>query len=122
MSASGATFVEHITLDNSFKLPTIKFIAGETMQLAFNVFDEETLSGYDFSSYSATFSVANYVSREETVISAGMAVSHNTLSVTLSHAQTLPLSGKYVYQITINNGSTSYEVPGQGIMYVSKSI
>ena len=122
MSASGATFSHCVPVEKPFNLPVIRMTAGESVDLAFNIFDEETLAGYDFTSCSAHFSISGYLFPDVVEVSTSMSISGNTLSVSLTNNDTKDLFGRYIYQITIESGNQVIEIPGQGVVYITRNI
>ena len=111
---------------NPYVLPTISFVGGETQILSFNAYFNNSTQPFSVAGCTARFSVVNYLNRFGTpvIIKTMSAASgeSNVLTVTLSSSDTLSLSGKYIYQISIKDGSGNADIPKQGLMYITNNI
>lgn len=113
-----------------YTLPTIEFVGGETQDLVFHVYFYANNKPFGMVGSSANFSVVNYLNRTgAAVISKAMDVAYNAdgtvmnvLTVTLDPADTLNMSGKYIYQISIRDIGGDAEIPKQGILHVINNI
>ncbi len=113
-----------------YTLPTIDFVGGESQRLAFHTYFYKTGAPFSLSSCAADFSIASFTNRSETpVLSRLMDVekgedgqTDNLLTVDLRPEDTVRLSGKYIYQISIRDTSGHTEIPSQGIIYITKNI
>ena len=102
-------------------LPTISFIGGEKQDFSISMFLNNTES-YDLSDCTAYFSLAEWINKANTVISKTMYVSKNNLSIILESNETIDLSGKYIYQITIKKDTNTLPILCQGVVYITKNI
>ena len=114
---------------NPYVLPTIDFIAGETQDLSFNIFFYKSNKPYSLEDCLATFSVSSYTNKSgNAVISKTMDMrpgktgTNNVLVVTLTSKDTVNLSGKYIYQITLQDVDGDVEIPKQGILMITNNI
>ena len=103
-------------------LPTINFVAGETQNLVFHAFFCENNSEFDLTDCRCSFAIANPLGALQTIVRKDMIVSGNTISVKLLTNDTVGLCGKYIYQISIKDVDGNTEIPGHGIMYISRNI
>lgn len=102
-----------------YVLPTLNFVGGETQNLEFNVYLYRSTESFDVSGCTAQFSVKNYTNRSGgPVIAKSMGATGNKLTVTLSISDTIDLSGKYIYQISMKDGQGNADIPKQGLMYI----
>lgn len=114
-----------------YTLPTIEFVGGEKQDFIFNLFfhsEDKPLIMYNVA---AQFSVVSYLNKNgAAILTKAMAAVKdangmftNSLSVTLTPEDTVGLSGKFIYQITIRDKDTgTVEIPKQGIMLVINNI
>ena len=112
-----------------YALPTITFVGGETQIFEFHTFFHTTKNPFDLKNCTARFAVVHYLNRAGTTlftknmsIAVGESGLDNVLTVELEPADTLELSGKYVYQISIKDGDGATEIPKQGLMYIIRNI
>ena len=116
--------------ENQYALPTIEFVGGETQSLQFHTYIYSNGSPFDLQDTTRDFSVIHFSDKTgEPILSKSMDIAvdpasgvYNTLRVKLSAAETVNLSGKYIYQITIKDASGNTEIPKQGIMYITNNI
>lgn len=115
---------------NLYELPVLKIIGGETKEQVFDVFYDENglpmqLSGFDckFSLSSALIdSPIPIFSKSMNITNSEVTGQNNALSVQLSSSDTIDLSGKYFYQISLHRASDNMLAIFQGIMYIRKNI
>ena len=113
-----------------YTLPSIDFVAGETQDLAFHVFFHDGDKPFGLIGCDADFSVVNFTNRiGKPLISKKMGITspsvdavRNILTVTLMPQETVNLSGKYIYQISIRDPDGGVEIPKQGILYITNNI
>jgi len=114
-------------LNPVFNLPVLQFVGGQSQTLSFNLL---TTSGGIFHAdgCSINFSVVSYTDRNSVPLiskSAELIADNdgymNTAVVELDPTETVGLYGKYIYQITVNDGGT-IEIPGQGIANIQRNI
>ena len=115
---------------NPYTLPMIEFVGGETQDLRFNVFFHSKDRPFGLSGVVGTFAIVSAANKTGApVISKEMSAEYNTddtalnvLVVTLLPEETVNLSGKYIYQITLRDVGGQTEIPKQGIMYIINNI
>lgn len=107
---------------NPYALPTISFVGGETQEIAFNVYSYAKNRPYDLEYSESKFSIISFTGRTSAPLVRDMSYSGNKLTVKLAPEDTVNLSGKYIYQITIVDDSGDVEIPKQGILYITNNI
>lgn len=114
---------------NPYVLPTIDFVAGETQDLSFNIYFYKSNKPYNLEDCLATFSVSSYTNKSGSAIISksmdirpGVSETNNNLFVTLTSRDTIDLSGKYIYQITLQDIDGDVEIPKQGILMITNNI
>lgn len=110
-----------------FTLPTIEFVGGETQKLVFNIYANRRDVPFSLDGTTCNFSATSFVNRTATpAISKDVEFTSNdddnVLEVTLSPTDTVELSGKYIYQISIKDEDGVIEIPSHGIMYITANI
>lgn len=113
-----------------YTLPTIDFVGGETQDIMLHVYHYKDDKEFSLTGCSANFSIvsyankngAPYVSKEMSVLTNDAGTSDNILSVSLAPNETVGLSGKYIYQVTIKDIEGDVEIPKQGILYITNNI
>lgn len=115
-----------------YTLPDIDFVGGSTQDLMFHCYFQANGRPFDLSSCEANFSLINYLNRRsEPIVSKSMTISaesdeegaiNNLLTVTLAPDDTVDLSGKYIYQITIRDVSGDVDIPNQGLIHITNNI
>lgn len=116
--------------ENTYTLPTIDFVGGETQNLVFHVYHYKSRNPFSLGGCSCNFSAVSFADRAGSpVLNKSMSSSFsdesaadNVLTVTLTPAETVNLSGKYLYQITIRDAEGNTEIPKQGVMYITNNI
>lgn len=111
-----------------YTLPTVNFIGGTTQELECCVMTHDGSNEYDLTGCTPYFSLINYVNKMSTPqvykqrdITTGVNGINNVLRVKLSASDTVDLTGKFVYQISIHGRSGSVD-NRQGIMYIASNI
>jgi len=111
-----------------YTLPEISFVGGESQLLLFNLL---TISGteYDASECKVGFAVIHYANKngmpiltKEAELKTGKSGVKSIAVVDLSPADTIDLYGRFVYQITISDAAGATEIPGQGLIDVTRNI
>lgn len=113
-----------------YTLPAIDFVAGETQDFAFHVYFHDDDKPFSLSGCDANFSVVSFTNRVgKPILSKEMGVTapsegsvDNVLTVTLLPKETVNLSGKYIYQISIRDEDGEVEIPKQGVLYITNNI
>lgn len=117
-----------------YTLPTIDFIGGSSQDLRFHVYWHSCGNPFDLENCTADFSVVSFVNKTGApIITKAMTVEkigvdvdgetiYNRLVVSLIPKETVNLSGKYIYQISIKKKDGKAEIPKQGIFYISNNI
>lgn len=117
---------------NPYSLPTIDFVGGSTQEIMFHTFFDRNKRAFDLASCTANFAVVNYVNKNgEPLISKTMEIIAsevdgetitNVLRVVLLPEDTVDLTGKFIYQISIQDISGEIEIPDQGIIRIANNI
>ena len=111
-----------------YTLPEISFVGGESQVFLFNM---RTMSGNDFdgTNCSVGFALIHYANKnsapllvKEAELKIGDNGFLNIASIHLSPSDTVGLYGRFVYQITINDSEGFTEIPGQGIINITRNI
>lgn len=111
-------------------LPTIDFIAGESQDLLFHTYFHTGRRPFDLTGCSCSFAVVNFLNRTGSpILSKSMSIGldpstdvYSQATVHLEPQETLDLSGKYIYQISIRNDEGDVEIPKQGILLITNNI
>ena len=112
----------------NYTLPEIDFIGGESQDLFFNLL---TISGneFDASNCSVGFAIIHYANKngvpiltKDVKILPSTSGVMNTAHVELLPSDTIDLYGRVVYQITISDSVGNTEIPGQGIIDITRNI
>ena len=115
-------------VNSIYTLPELSFIGGESQTLLFNLL---TLSGTDFdaSGCNVGFAVIHYANKnglpiltKEVEIVEGKNGVMNIAQVDIEPEDTIGLYGRYVYQITVVDYYGVTEIPGQGIINITRNI
>ena len=115
---------------DTYTLPTIDFVGGETQDLAFHVYFYINNKPFSLSGCTCNFSIVSFTNKTGApIISKEMSPkynddlsSDNVLTVTLTPQETVNLFGKYIYQISIRDIGGDVEIPKQGILYITNNI
>lgn len=116
-------------------LPTIDFVGGESQTIVFDLYMEDGRPYEDVSECTIIFSVAHFLDRQygspvirldnsgdQVKIYGGPQGKINRVKIFLKPGDTSRLSGKYIYQVMIVGGNDKTEIPGQGIILVTKNL
>ena len=111
-----------------YNLPTLDFVAGETQSFRFHLLTAAN-SPYDANACDVAFAIINYTNKtgtplivKDVSISIGESGIPNVASVELLSDDTIYLYGRYVYQLSIRDAFGETEIPGLGIMNITKNI
>ena len=115
-------------LNPIYNLPEIQFVGGETQKFAFRLFTPGGLP-FDANGCNVDFAVVNYANknglpiftRQATLLFGDDGIK-NLAQVVLNARDTALLYGRYIYQITITSADGTTEIPGQGIMNITRNI
>ena len=115
---------------NPYTLPTIDFVGGETQVFLFNTYFYQNRQPFSMTGCTSNFAIVGFTNkRGSPILSKTMKVlenadgsAFNVLSVELKPSETYDLSGKYIYQITIEDVNGNVEIPRQGLMYITNNI
>lgn len=107
-----------------YALPTIDFVGGETQKLLFRLYHKTGKRPFDTEGCSCDFSIVSALNKTgEPIFSKQMEVGGgNVLQVKLLPEDTLTLSGRYIYQISIKDANGDTEIPKQGVLYITNNI
>ena len=115
-------------VNSIYTLPEMSFIGGESQVLLFNLL---TISGTDFDAENCTvgFAVIHYANKngvpiftKDVEIKMGKNNIMNIAQVDILPEDTIGLYGRYVYQITVRDYDGVTEIPGQGIINITRNI
>lgn len=116
-----------------YTLPTIDFVGGETQYLRFHIYHKNPSIPFSVSGCTASFAIVDFLNRTgKPILTKEMKaelseldevhIADNILTVTLLPEETVDLSGKYIYQITIGDIDGEVEIPKQGILFITNNI
>lgn len=112
-----------------YTLPEWSFVGGESQHRIF-VMELENGGMHDLPDATAHMAVVDFVNRRSgTVIEKDVEITEDEdsgfycdLHVRLTPSDTLNLSGKYIYQISIKDREGNLSIPQKGIMYIADNI
>ena len=111
-----------------YNLPTLDFVAGEAQSFRFHLLTS-TGNPYDANACDVAFAIINYTNKtgtplivKDVSISIGESGIPNVASVELLPDDTIHFYGRYVYQLSIRDAYGETEIPGHGIMNITKNI
>jgi hypothetical protein len=115
---------------NPHSLPTIEFVGGETQELVFNVYFHSKDKPFGMAGATANFAIVSSLNKTGApILSKPMTAGYdehgtvlNVLRVTIAPSESVNLSGKYIYQITLRDMSGETEIPKQGVLFISNNI
>lgn len=116
---------------NPYRLPELEFVGGSSQELVFHTYFYANRAPFDLSACRASFGVVSFLNKTgDPIISKEMQVTSgtdgdyidNVLRVVLGRSDTIDLSGKYIYQITIEDIESGDRENLQGIMYIFRNI
>lgn len=117
-----------MNVPSQYTLPTINFIGGSTQELECLVMTHNGSKPFDLAGCTAFFSLIDYANAtsvpqiyKEMEIKANESGVCNSLSVKLGSSDTMSLTGKFIYQISIHGKLGSVD-NRQGIMLISGNI
>lgn len=111
-----------------YTLPQVEFVGGSTQDFAFQCRQHKTNRPIDMSNGQADFSIIEYGNKfEDPLVYKTMEVReqdgvYSQLFVSIPPSDTVDLSGKYIYQISIRYEDGTVEIPMQGILYIVNNI
>lgn len=115
-------------LNPVYNLPELNFVAGESQTFVFNLYDSSGRS-FDVNGCDVAFSMVNYANKIGSPIitkyveaSEGKNGAYNMVVVNLLPEDTVGLYGRYVYQISIKDAYGETDIPGHGILNITKNI
>ena len=119
----------------TYDLPKIEFIGGNTETILLNLWHigpndlPHRGTAFNATGCTVTFSVIDFTNKngQPLLSKAGSLIQDDNgvlsrVTVTLDSADTLNISGKYIYQVTIKNSDGTPEIPGQGIIHIHQNI
>ena len=119
-----------LNCNDQYTLPTITFVGGETQTLSFNIYHGSKQLPFELTGCESNFAVVSFlnsdgfpiISKEMSVVANASGEADSALSVRLDAAETVGLSGKYIYQISIKDASGATAIPKKGILLISRNI
>ena len=115
-------------LNPLYNLPEAHFVAGESERF---LFDLKTPRGTDFNAEGCDvgFAIINYANKhgdpivvKDATILMGANGVMNLADVQLDPEDTLYLYGRYIYQLTVKYEDGTTDIPGHGIIDISRNI
>jgi len=111
-----------------YSLPKLTFIGGSTQTLKFTM-QNPYGKPFDADGCKAVFSILHYCNKSEEPVlkvdaslGAGQTKALSVATVNLKAEDTVDLHGRFVYQLSIRNNYGEYDVPGQGIIDITRNI
>jgi hypothetical protein len=115
-------------LNPIYSLPKIDFIGGESHTFKFRLVTP-TRESFDANGCTMAFSIINYANQNgEPLVIKGVALEigedgvPNIAVVHLLPEDTVELSGRYAYQISIRDTFDEVELPGKGLFDITRNI
>lgn len=117
-----------MTMEPIYNLPKIQFVGGETQELCFRL---KSPSGryYTAEGMTVNYAVRKYgkideppVINKTAEITLEANTMHSVIEIRLDSNDTLALDGRYVYQITVAGDNGIIEIPGRGILEITRNI
>lgn len=111
-----------------YKLPKLSFVGGETQSFLFNL---KTAAGaeYDASGCEVAFAIINYTNKngvpvltKSVTLTTGADGGQSVGMVDLTPEDTVGLYGRYVYQVSVRDATGETEIPGQGLLDITRNI
>ena len=109
-------------------MPEWDFVGGETQKRTFTIYKPSGIA-YDIPNGTASLSIVDFVNRDsypllekQSSVAADANGKSCKVAFSLSPSDTLSLSGKYIYQVTIKDGNGNASIPYQGIMVIARNI
>lgn len=111
-----------------YNLPELSFVGGEKQTFLFNLLTKGG-QGFQTDGCNIAFSVVGYANKSGAPILTkpvtmllGDSGEKNIASVELDPIDTVDWYGRYIYQLSIKDIGGDTEIPGQGIMNVTRNI
>lgn len=117
-------------LNKMYSLPELCFVGGSSENLEFNLYyDKSNPRPFNIYGGEAIFSIVHFsnknsapvVSKKMDIVIDNSSMSYNVLRVTLDPTDTVHLSGKFVYQITMKDVNDNVEIL-QGVLTIHSNI
>ncbi len=115
-----------------YVLPNIDFVGGSTQEIDFHCYFYRNKEAFDLTKCTGKFSITSFVNKTSRPVVSKDAVmvmgegddfgTPNIFRVNLEKNDTLNLSGKYIYQLTVNSDDGAVDIPGQGTIYIQRNI
>ncbi len=116
-------------INEIYGLPEVKFVAGETQTFVFHLYFEQTKDPFNANGCKVDFAVIDYTNksgkpllRKRCKLRLNPEGVPNIAEAYLTPEDTAGLYGKYVYQLQVRDIDDEVEIPGQGILVISKNI
>jgi len=115
--------MSYLSFSTLNSLDEFSFIAGNTYTLEFTVFEENGITPVDLSGATIVWTLCPYGQPTYSVLQkTGSITGANTFSVSLTAANTLSLSGKYIHQPVITSFAGSVYRPAQGVVLILPAV
>ncbi|WP_369297178.1 hypothetical protein [uncultured Neglectibacter sp.] len=116
-------------INEIYSMPEVKFVAGETQTFVFHLYFEATRDAFNANGCKVNFAVIDYTNKsgkpllcKKCKIRLNSDGVPNIAEAYLTPEDTAGLYGKYVYQLQIRDIDDEVEIPGQGLLVISKNI
>lgn len=113
---------------NNYSLPEWRFVGGETQKRIFTLRELNRMNTYDIPGASIELAVVDFVNPKSAAkllksveIQSDSTGRYCDAVVVLSPTDTLNLSGKYIYQLTIKDPLGNIAAP-RGLMYIAENV
>jgi len=115
-------------LNPIYNLPVLDFVAGESQTFFFHLLTPKG-APFDASLCNVAFAIINYTNKTGTplviknaTILVGVSGVPNIASIELEPEDTVHFYGRYVYQLSVQDMDGYTEIPGLGILNITKNI
>ncbi len=114
-----------------YNLPEINFVGGESQTLTFNLYSKQG-APFNISKCTLGFAIISYINKNGAPVLIKQTpdielrnnddgIPHIAI-VNLLPEETVNFQGRYVYQLTVIDPYGETEIPGQGIMNITRNI
>lgn len=117
-----------IMIKDTFTLPEITFVGGESQTITMTLTNSSG-EEYDFEGGNAQLAIVDFENKsapsnfpKTSSISASTSGNYCVVTFSLVPSDTINISGKYIYQISIKDDDDNMYIPNRGIMYIIDNI
>ena len=116
-------------INEIYGLPEVKFVAGETQTFVFHLYFQSTNDPFNANGCKVNFAIVDYTNKSgKPLLCKKCKIRLNTDGIAniaeayLTPEDTAGMYGKYVYQLQVRDIDDEVEIPGQGLLVISKNI